>query len=858
MSPAGVDDRVNDRKEKVASAPGLLVRFNEPQLSDKAWGSIAKIFAKTFVEATAKPDFGDEGAAANAAVPAIIQQTAVVQEKTQEGFFSKLMKFLLPVLALIGGIGLSIAALFQGPGVLGNSMNLVGKLLAKYGQNFIEGIGKRLLSLSDDFLKGIGDFIEGKIKYLSNSIDSIGKMLSGMASKVLSFIPKGGQDLIDNIGKKILSFSDNFLKSIGELATGGLKLIGAGGAGSIGKMLGGAAAKIGGVLLKGAKFIPFLGAAVSFYFAYKRFQDGDYLGMALEIASGILNLTGVGWIGSAIIDVILIARDFTTTKEEKAEQLGSGGGLLVKMLGGVAAKIGGVLLKGAKFIPFLGAAVSFFFAYKRFQDGDYLGMALEIASGILNLTGVGWIGSAIIDVILIARDFTTTKEERAAQGSGMFSKLFGGIKGWFKANGRTILKSLPVIGSILYFQEAYDAGFTTPEGIKKTMIAFAGILGAGPLIERAINGLFSLFGEKEDEQVGSGSSTGGKSFFQIAKEFVMKQVSKLPFFLRKPLEWLGIIKSAESESEESWMSEGINKSKEAGKQVLAKMSELGSGFAASLSGAKEAGKQVLEKMSEFGSRVKDWFVAGAPGAREAGKRIFETMSEFGAGVKDWFVASFPGAKEAGRQVLEKMSEFGSGVSNWFSAKIAEGREKSQEIIANITKSGEAIFNATKEVVKNVRNGIERGIGALKNTLINIFSEIEATTNKIIDWVKGIFSWVSEKMGKFLSNIISIFDPREQAGPAQAGTAQETPQISFAENAILNIKNPALDIIADNSNKQVELLRTMVSKLDNISIPAQSAPAPSTPATPTPGSGGSTNRGFGGSSLLSMDTMGGLA
>jgi hypothetical protein len=825
MSPAGVDDRVNDRKEKVASAPGLLVRFNEPQLSDKAWGSIAKIFAKTFVEATAKPDFGDEGAAANAAVPAIIQQTAVVQEKTQEGFFSKLMKFLLPVLALVGGIGLSIAALFQGPGVLGNSMNLVGKLLAKYGQNFIEGIGKRLLSLSDDFLKGIGDYIEGKIKYLSNSIDSIGKMLSGMASKIVSFLPKGSQNLIDNIGKKILSFSDNFLKSIGELATGGLKLIGAGGAGSIGKMLGGAAAKIGGVLLKGAKFIPFLGAAVSFYFAYKRFQDGDYLGMALEIASGILNLTGVGWIGSAIIDVILIARDFTSTKEERAE-----GGL------------------------------------------------------------------------------------------GIFGKLFGGIKGWFKANGMTILKSLPIVGSILYFKEAYDAGFTTPEGIKKTMIAFASILGAGPLVERAINGLFSLFGEKEDEQAGPSPGTGGKSFFQIAKEFVIKQVSKLPFFLRKPLEWLGIIKSAESESEESWMSEGINKSKEAGKQVLEKMSEFGSRvkdwfvagspgareagrrifetmsefgagvkdwFVASFPGAKEAGKQVLEKMSEFGSSVKgwfisgisrakeagkqvlekmsefslgikDWFTSGISRAKEAGKQVLEKMSEFGLGIKNWFIASLPGAKEAGKQVLEKMSEFGSGVSNWFSAKIAEGREKSQEIIANITKSGEAIFNATKEVVKNVRNGIERGIGALKNTLINIFNEIEATTNKIIDWVKGIFSWVSEKMGKFLSNIISIFDPREQAGPAQAGTAQETPQISFAENAILNIKNPALDIIADNSNKQVELLRTMVSKLDNISIPAQSAPAPSTPATPTPGSGGSTNRGFGGSSLLSMDTMGGLA
>ena len=129
---AGVDSRVDNKKEKVASAPGLLVRFNEPQLSDKVWSSVAKIFARTFTEATVKPDFGDEPTVAPA-VPSIIQQTAVIQEKTQEGFFSKLMKNLLPILALVVGIGLSIAALFQGPGILGNSMNLVGKLFAKIG-----------------------------------------------------------------------------------------------------------------------------------------------------------------------------------------------------------------------------------------------------------------------------------------------------------------------------------------------------------------------------------------------------------------------------------------------------------------------------------------------------------------------------------------------------------------------------------------------------------------------------------------------------------------------------------------------------------------------------------------------------
>jgi hypothetical protein len=426
---------------------------------------------------------------------------------------------------------------------------------------------------------------------------------------------------------------------------------------------------------------------------------------------------------------------------------------------------------------------------------------MELASGLLNLIpGFGWIASAIIDVVTITRDFKTTKEERAAQGTGIFGKMFGGIKEWFKANGMTILKSLPFIGSILYFWEAYSAGFTTPEGIKKTITAFASILGAGPLVESAVNGLFSLFGEKEEEPSGQEtSSPGGRSFFQIAKEFVIKSISKLPYFLRKPLEWLGIIKSAGSESEESWMSQGIDKS-------------------------KEVGKQVLEKMSEFGS-----------------------------GIKDWFVDTLPKAKEAGKQVLEKMSEFGSGVKGWFSEKISEGREKSQEIIANITKSGEAIFNAASDVAKNIRDNVEKGIGVLKNTLVSVFNEMEETANKIIDWVKGIFNWINDKMGTFLSNIINIFDPAKQEGKPP-----DKYQEKFSKDTVINVKGQSLDIIADNSNKQVRLLEIISSKLDNISFPAPSPSAPGSPAEPTTGLGTSLTRGFGGSSLLSMDSLGSLA
>jgi hypothetical protein len=707
-SPSGVSDaRFDAKKEKVATAPGLLVRFQEPQMNDKVWNKIAQIFSKNLIEASTKPDYDEESPTVE--VPSIIQQTAAVQEKTQEGFFSKLMKFLLPVLALVGGIGLSIAALFQGPGVLGNSMNLVGKLLAKYGQNFIEGIGKRLLSLSDDFLKGIGDFIEGKIKYLSSSIDSIGKMLSGMATKVVSFLPKGGQNLIDNIGKKILSFSDNFLKGIGDLATGGLKLIGVGGAGSIGKML-----------------------------------------------------------------------------------------------GGIAAKIGGVLLKGAKFIPFLGAAVSFYFAYKRFQDGDYLGMALEIASGILNLTGVGWIGSAIIDVILITRDFTSTKEERAEGGLGVFGKLFGGIKDFFAKHGLTILRNIPFIGSLMHFHDAYNAGFTTVKGMKSTVKALGSVLGAGGLIGSAVDSLFALFEEKEEPEAASKAPT--KSFFQIARDFIKKAINKLPYALRKPLEWLGIIEKADSDIEGSAVPD------------LAKKNP------------------VLDRATAFGSEIKNMFQASLSKVKVLGVSILEKTTAFGLEARDMFQASLSKVKVLGISILEKTTAFGLEVENVFNIGLS--------ILESITSLAKSVKDDITTQVTNIYNSLKDKIEKAKNTFSSIIDKIAEASNTVIGWVKSILSWVNNKILNFSKNLVNVFDFKSLGQ-------------TNLENAEINIKSPAIDAIAGYSKRQVELLELILNKMPDKT--SGEPPAPSPPSPPSgqvmAGNGGSVDRGYSISNLLPVGTIG---
>ena len=870
------DARFDAKKEKTAAAPGLLVRFQEPQMNDRVWNRVAQIFSKNLIEASAKPDYDQENTVD--IVPSIIQQTATIQEKTQEGFFSKLMKFLLPVLALVGGIGLSIAALFQGPGVLGNSMNLVGKLLAKYGQNFIEGIGKRLLSLSDDFLKGIGDFVEGKIKYLSNSIDSIGKMLSGMAAKVVSFLPKGGLNLIDNIGKKILSFSDGFLKGIGDLAAGGLKLIGAGGTGSIGKMLGGIASKVGGFLLKVAKRIPYIGSAVSFYFAFQRFQQGDYVGSALEIASGLVNLIpGFGWIGSALIDVVTIARDATTTPEERTGGVGMG---IVKMLTNVALRIGSKLLTVLKFVPFIGSAISFYFAYKRFQEGDYIGMALEIVSGIADLIpGAGTAVSWIIDIVNLARDVSTTKEERAGQSGGV-KKLFEGIKDFFAKNGLTILRNMPFIGSLMYFQDAYNAGFTTPEGIKNTVKAFGSVMGAGGLIGSAIDSLFALFGEKEEPETASKAPT--KSFFQIAKDFIKKAINKLPYALRKPLEWLGIIEKADSDIEGSAVPDlakknpvldratafnsevktslvkndpkvastllAKNNPKEISVSILEKTTAFGTEiknmFQASLPEVKGLGVSILEKTTAFGLEARDMFQASLSRVKEIGTNILEKTTAFGSEIKNMFVASLPKVKEIGSKIFDSITSLARSAKNMFVLYLPKAKEMGSSILDSITSSAKSVKDSVMMQITSISNGLKDKIQKTKNIFSSIIDKISEASNTVIDWVKNILSWVNDKIVNFSKNLLNVFD------------FDKSSEVNIEnKNAEINIKSPGIDAIALYSKRQVELLESILVKMDNISI-GSSAPSPS-PATgqPMAGNGGSVDRGYSSLNLLPIGTIG---
>ena len=299
-------------------------------------------------------------------------------EKPEEGgFFSKIVSLL--------GIGAGVLAAFQGPGVPGDIMELVTKLVSKvtsFITEIIEPIIKPVTTFIDDVLSGFSETVTESIGKIFG-VDGL-KIAEESVAKVL---PEGG---------KIVKMFTSFGEVASKFFKKGLKVF---------------------------KFIPGIGELVDLYFAYERFEQGDTIGALLNLVGAI---PGIG----IIFDVLSLARDLVTTDEQRIEQSRSGENMIMKMIKGignlVAEKTGKLFSKGfksLKFIPGLGIAVDLYLAWESYEKGDYIGSILNLAGSI---PGFGWIA----DVLSVARDLTFTEDQKTEQSSsatGSISKMLSGI-----------------------------------------------------------------------------------------------------------------------------------------------------------------------------------------------------------------------------------------------------------------------------------------------------------------------------------------------------------------------------------------------------------------------------------------------
>jgi len=270
--------------------------------------------------------------------------------------------------------------------------------------------------------------------------------------------------------------------------------------------------------------------------------DGPFKG-ALKILSKIGISGGIKMLMTAAKGMLGTFSRFVTAPFKFAGKL-LGKGFMGRIVGALKP-----LAKILKKIPLIGTIISIGFAISRFMDGDTVGGVIDVLSalaGLLNLIPGGSIIAIPLTIGLdILNAWLDAKTEGAKDKNAAKLDILGDMA---KSIGKWIWDNalwLPVIGGFKRWGMAYDAfkGGNIMEGLKQFGLGILSFAGMGPII-MGIETLMGFFGDKEEKK----DLKPNTSWFGRIKEWVKNKLKKLPSFLRKPLEWFGIIDDS-SESE---------------------------------------------------------------------------------------------------------------------------------------------------------------------------------------------------------------------------------------------------------------------------------------------------------------------
>ena len=242
------------------------------------------------------------------------------------------------------------------------------------------------------------------------------------------------------------------------------------------------------------------------------------------------------------------------------------GGMISKMIPagikGLGKSFLGSMMKGLKpmlrvlkKIPILGSIISIGFAISRFKSGDNVGGVIDVLSALAGLLYLIPGGAVValpltigLDVLNAFLDVKTAgaKDKQAAK-MDILKSMGGAIMNKFKENAIY----MPIIGGFVRFGRAFDAikGGNIMEGLKELGLGLFTFVGGGLAI-KGIEVLMGFFNSKQEE----GSLSPDGSWTERLRKWIVGKLGDLPYAIRKPMEWFGIIKGS-AEKSETW--EGV-------------------------------------------------------------------------------------------------------------------------------------------------------------------------------------------------------------------------------------------------------------------------------------------------------------
>lgn len=307
------------------------------------------------------------------------------------------------------------------------------------------------------------------------------------------------------------SFIDGLLKSIGTpllaLAGGVTALlasanidfgafeglanaIGKGGLQAGLKMFTKAFGKLAGPILRK---IPVVGALISFYYAKERFDKGDTIGMAIDIASGIANLLnlvmpGVGSMLSIGLDMLNAYLDYKT---DGAADVKAAKTDILKEMGKKAWR---AIEPYIRFIPFVGSFWLAKDAYDAFKGGDWGNAFLYTVRTIANFVPLA--GTAVnIGLSVVQGLVDPSKREKNAITDGAMSLIeqFGPA---FQTYIEPFIRDIPFVGSFFHAYDmiqAFKGGkwISGSLSLVQTLVSF--VPGFGMLLTPALSFIRGMF-----------------------------------------------------------------------------------------------------------------------------------------------------------------------------------------------------------------------------------------------------------------------------------------------------------------------------------------------------------------------------
>jgi hypothetical protein len=420
------------------------------------------------------------------------------------------------------------------------------------------------------------------------------------------------------------------------------------------------------------------------------------------------------------------------------------------------------LLRILRRIPLIGSIISIGFAISRFSGGDTIGGVIDVLSalsGLLNLIPGGSIVAVPLSLGLdILNAWLDIKTAGAKDKQGAKMDLLGDMA---KSLGNWIWKNalwIPVIGGFKRMQMSWEAfkGGDIKGGLYQFGAALLSFGGLSPIV----TGIEMLmgFGEKKESDKSLSPKTG---WFDGLKSWIKKKLKDLPYVLRKPLEWFGILEDGDEDSVSGFsktMGDGYDKLKEFSGKTWESVSQ---SFSKGFEWFKEKASTLWNSLPEAIGKSANWIADKFNGLTESFGKFFTSLSqqfepaidkigkfldEFVGKVVGWVkgLISFGGGEEtpglSEAQKSQKAKE--AGYSSWEEYKkanwkwkgstpestnsqspmINSGNQQSLEFLHNIGMTQIKIMGDIKGIAAQILKKMDGGMGGGNNTNISIPSQ----------------------------------------------------------------------------------------------------------------------------------------